>query len=88
MAGESREAIAATITQFIKEDVLQDEDASLNLGDNLFTNGIMDSISIMRLIARLQSTYEYKIPPTDLVPENFQSINAMAAYLSGQLEDR
>ena len=51
--------------------------------DNLFTGGYVDSVGIMRLIAHLESTFAMKIPPPDLIPENFRTVRVMAAYLRG-----
>lgn len=73
--------IADLITGFIASDLLGGREAAIDPEDNLFTSGLVDSVGIMRLIAHLEDSLETKIPPTDLVPENFRTVNVMAAYL-------
>jgi acyl carrier protein len=51
-------------------------------GTNLIADGYLDSVSIMRLVHHLESSLHIKIPPRDLVPRNFLTVNAMVSYLS------
>ena len=76
--------IAALITGFIREELLGGRDTVIDPDDNLFTSGLVDSVGIMRLIAHLESALGMKIPPTDLIPENFRTIHVMSGYLEGQ----
>lgn len=73
--------IQEIIVSFIADDVGSVSREELSLDENLFTSGHLDSISIMRLIAHLESELGFKIPPRDLVPKNFLTVNAMVAYL-------
>jgi acyl carrier protein len=74
--------IESIITTFIAEEILANRDAVLDAEENLLTSGYVDSVGIMRLIAHLEATLDTKVPPTDLVPQNFRTIRIMAAYLS------
>lgn len=60
------------------------EDSPIDLDDNIFTAGLVDSIGIVRLIAHLEDTLGIRIPPKDLVPSNFRTIRTMAEYLERQ----
>ena len=51
---------------------------------NLIAEGILDSISIMRLIAGIEAAKGFKIPPQDLVPRNFMTLNAMQRYIQAR----
>jgi acyl carrier protein len=51
-------------------------------GTNLIADGYLDSVSIMRLVHHLESSLEIRIPPRDLVPRNFLTVDAMVSYLS------
>lgn len=75
--------IADLITGFIRGELLGGRDTVIDPDENLFTSGLVDSVGIMRLIAHLESSLDRKIPPTDLVPDHFRTINVMAAYLEG-----
>jgi len=81
--------IAEEIATFIQEESLNKDSAnSIDLDENLFTSGILDSMGAMRLVSHLQLKYEYKIPPPDLIPENFKTIHILSRYLAKQLEQR
>lgn len=45
--------------------------------------GFLDSFELMSLIASLQDTFGVEIDVMDIVPENFNSVDAMAAMIEG-----
>ena len=51
-------------------------------GTNLIADGYLDSVSIMRLVHHLENSLQIKIPPRDLIPRNFLTVDAMVCYLS------
>ena len=74
------EAPLQLISSFITDELACPLDP-LPLEENLFTSGIVDSIGIMRLITHLEQHLAIKIPPKDLIPDNFRTISTMSAYL-------
>ena len=52
--------------------------------EDLILNGVLDSISALKLVAALETAFGQKVPSTDLTYENFQSVGAMAAYLESR----
>ena len=48
---------------------------------NLVEKGILDSISIVMLVSDLEEAFDVQITPVDIVPENFQSANAIYAMI-------
>jgi acyl carrier protein len=62
--------------------------ANSALGDqqSLFDAGVLDSLRLMELVARLESRLGINVAPDDLAPENFESIDSMTGYLRGQLD--
>lgn len=49
-------------------------------------DGILDSMTIARLIGLLEDEYDIEFEVTDLVPENFNSVEAMMKMIE-RLED-
>ena len=49
---------------------------------NLIEAGVIDSISLLRLIFFLESCYHVEVPLDDLDPGNFRSVRAMETFLS------
>ncbi len=61
-------------TTFIEQEVIQDDTM-------LFGEGIFDSMGLLSLITFLDEELGVKTDDNDLTEENFQSINAILAFL-------
>lgn len=59
----------------ILEELRPDVDFENETG--LIANGILDSFDIVSLVTELNDAFDIEIKPNDLVPENFNSANAM-----------
>ena len=60
-------------------EILQDIDPDVDYEteDNLIDGKVLDSFSIIRLIAAICDEFDIEISPKYLVPENFNSVEAM-----------
>ena len=47
---------------------------------------MIDSVGVLELIEHLESTYELQIPDADVLPENLDSIDAIAGYVARRLD--
>ena len=54
-----------------------DPDIDYELEDNLIDGKVLDSFSIINLIAQICETFEIEIGPKYMVNENFNSVEAM-----------
>ena len=52
----------------------------------LITDGILDSFDIVALVGELNAAFDIEIKPNNLVPENFNSADAMLALIE-KLQD-
>jgi acyl carrier protein len=50
--------------------------------DLLWTNKILDSITIIELVVELEKKYAIKIPMNDIVVEHFETIDLILTYLT------
>ncbi len=66
------------VRQFIKDTFLVDE---VGDDDSFLANGVIDSLGVMQLVNFVESEYGVGVADTDLVPENFDSIARVAAYV-------
>ena len=48
---------------------------------DLVSDGILDSLDIMRLIVELEGEFGIEIPPEDVLSDNFESVNAIIALI-------
>ena len=54
---------------------------NISSSDNLIDSGLMDSLSLMRLIQFLEEQFNVTFDGMDVVPDNFKTVNAMVAFL-------
>ena len=69
------------LIEFVKNEVMRNKNAKLNENEDLLSAGILDSLAILQLVAFIEDQFGIKVPDEDVVFENFQSINALTAYL-------
>lgn len=70
----------------MREELLQllakeNPEIDFTASDELVDDGILDSLTIVSLIGTLSMEYAIDIPYEEIVPENFNSIDAMAAMV-------
>lgn len=75
--------IEALILSFIRDELSEVDADPIDPDENLFTSGLVDSVGVVRLIAHLKAQLGVKVPPPDLIPDNFRTVRVMAAYLRG-----
>jgi acyl carrier protein len=66
-----------------QEYVIQDE--VLDETDSLLERGLIDSVGIINLVSLLEETYRIEIDDDDLMPENFDSLNAIKNYVESKI---
>ena len=49
--------------------------------ENFFEEGMLDSFDLMTLVATLEERFSTKIDGTDILPENFMNVDAIAALI-------
>jgi acyl carrier protein len=56
-------------------------DADFATSQSFLADGLLDSFDLVTLVAALDKTYGISIPGTDILPENFGNLEAIAALL-------
>lgn len=54
----------------------------VGIDDPLIQSGLVDSLGIMEMVNHLAESYDLEITEEDLVPENFESVKAMALFVA------
>lgn len=49
--------------------------------DSFLDNGLIDSLGVMELVMHLKTDYGIDIAPLEVTPENFDSVNRVAAFV-------
>jgi acyl carrier protein len=74
--------LEAIINDYISKELVQDP-ALLPLADDtsLLETGVLDSLSLLKLMLFVQERFGIAVDDVDLVPENFDSVDAICRYL-------
>ena len=76
------EEIKTAVRQFIIENFLFEEDESLKDDTSFLEDGIIDSTGILEMVTFLEETYEMHVEDEEMIPENLDSIEAIAKYVT------
>jgi acyl carrier protein len=74
--------VEAVINDYISRELVQDA-SLLPLGNetSLLETGVLDSLSLLRLVVFIQERFGIAVDDVDLVPEHFDTVDAICAYL-------
>lgn len=75
------------IKTFIIENFLFGNTDGLNDDTSFLEEGIIDSTGILELITFLEEEFSIKVDDEELIPENLDSINNIAAFLELKLQN-
>ncbi len=79
------EEVSTKVHQFIRKNFLFDDTAQLGDDQSLLGSGVVDSTGILELISFLEETCRVKFEDSDLVADNFDSINKISAFIMTKL---
>ena len=75
----------AIILKYIQENLLSGKGKiELSPEDDLLGSGLLDSMGVMRLVGFVEESFNIKIPPEDIVIENFMDVKAITNYVESQ----
>ena len=57
-------------------------DVDFTTEDDLIGNGVLDSLDIVTLITEINAEFDISIPAEEIMPENFNSAEAIYALIS------
>lgn len=53
----------------------------VELGDSLWTSGVLDSITIVELAVEIEGEYNIEIPFDEIVEDNFETLSNLIAFI-------
>jgi acyl carrier protein len=69
------------ITDYIKSEIMRNDKARIADDQDLLSEGILDSLGILQLVAYINDTFGIEVPDRDVVYENFHSVKSLDDYL-------
>lgn len=70
---------------FIIEKIQEIAFAKVKSDDPLWTSKVLDSITLIELIVEIENEFQIKVPLTDIVEENFETVSRMINYLNRKM---
>jgi acyl carrier protein len=79
---DQQQTIEQDVRQFVISNFLFGEDnGSLTANESFLENGIIDSTGVLELVSFLEQTYSIKVRDEELVPDNLDSLQKVAAFV-------
>ncbi len=76
------------VRQFVVSNYLFGRENGLSDSDSFLESGIIDSTGILELIGFIEKTFAIRVENDELIPENLDSIEKVAAYVRSKLNGR
>jgi acyl carrier protein len=70
----------ASIRTFIMEKFPLVKSRGSSDGESLLQSGLVDSLGILDVVAFLEQEFQITVEDDELIPEHFESINALVAF--------
>ena len=69
------------VREFIINNFLFGDFSALQDDKSFLETGIVDSTGMLELVTYLESAYGFRIEPEEMIPENLDSVNRVAAFI-------
>jgi acyl carrier protein len=56
-------------------------DVDFNEVEDLYDEGVLDSLDMVRLVTEISQTFDVSVPPEELIPENFVNVETIYAMI-------
>ena len=75
----------ATVQQFIEKNFLYKKDIkNISSDASLLDAGLIDSVGVFQLATFIETQFSIEVLDEDIVPENFENINAIVAFINAK----
>ena len=78
--------ITNAVRNYLQREVVLKPDLHIKDDEDLLMSGILDSISVMKLVAYLENEYDFSVPAEDVILENFGSISVINDYVASRVK--
>lgn len=85
MAGNPPSAMESAVADYLTKEVVTSPDLlPLKKDAPLVTSGILDSLSLLKLISFIEKQFGVNIAMEEVVPENFETIDTIVSFVSSK----
>ena len=77
------------VSDFILNESMDSKDVEcLDCDEDLISEGIIDSMAIVKLLGFVEETFLIEIEDDELLPENFETINAITNLIGNKIKTK
>ena len=73
-----RDEIKRLLKAFVATEILQGDDKGLDGATSLLELGVIDSLTMIKVVNYIESHFKLKVPDLEVNPKNFKHLDAMA----------
>jgi acyl carrier protein len=77
-----QEQLRTEVRQFIESNFIFNKKKTLGDDESLIDSGVIDSTGVLELIAFLEQKFQVKFEDSELVAENFDSVNKIVMFIA------
>jgi acyl carrier protein len=78
--------IQQELHSFLTENFAVDGEVNpIGLDESLIQSGVVDSTGLLELVSFVEMRYGLQVPDEDLLPENFETIASISAYITARV---
>jgi acyl carrier protein len=79
-------SIQKELRQFIASELGRDV-SGVEDGESLLEAGVIDSMGVLELVSFIEKQYRIAVAEDEMMPENFDSVDAIAAFIDRRRSD-
>jgi acyl carrier protein len=76
------DALKLRLREFVVKNFYLPDPTSFEDGSSLLDRGVIDSTGVLELVTFVENEYGIPVADEDIVPTNFDSIDALAAFIA------
>ena len=80
------DTVRDAVKAFIRGELSYGQDDQYDENADLIEQGVIDSMSLLRLVSFLEERYQITVQDEDLLPSNFRTLAAVEAYVKRNLD--
>jgi acyl carrier protein len=77
-----KDEIRSTVREYIRKEFIFEEAKNLDDSQSLLGSGVIDSTGVLDLIGYLQQKFDVEFLDSELVAENFDSVDKIVGFLT------
>jgi acyl carrier protein len=82
-------SVASTLKDYIMKEIAMGTDRpEITQDTKLIESGILDSLSVLKLVTFIEERFKIRVEPDDVVADNFGTLSSISRYVNGKLANR